>query len=446
MSKNLILLAGAAASLGFHGVALAEAPAVGAQSADEVRAIVAEMLSDAETRSSLLQAGGGSGHDGKGFVLASADNNFRLNVGGQIQFRYIANFRDEGPDNDVDDYEGSFQTRRTKLIFQGHVFEPELFYKVQGAFNRSGGDFSLEEAFFGYDFGNGWKFRAGQFKLPFMREELVSSSKQLLVDRSVVNEVFNQDYSQGLEVSYEAEMFRFAAAFSDGFGSRNTDLEASSADPSTFGGAFAGEADWAFTGRVEVLFAGDWAQFADFTSGQGSEFGLMIGGAAHYEATDNAPGSPEAKVFRWTIDASAEFDGWNLFGAFVGSHVDNNATDSTNPDDYGYVIQGGIYLSEDFELFARWEQFLLDDDLTDNDDFKDIAVGFNYYVYGHAAKFTMDVVWYFDETAGIIPFVDGNDVDQPGRISASTGRGIGLLSSPAEDSQVAVRAQFQLLF
>lgn len=431
MSKNLILLAGAAASLGFQGVALAEAPAAGAQSADEVRAIVAEMLSDAETRSSLLQAGGGAGHDGKGFVLASADNNFRLNVSGQIQFRYIANFRDDGDDNATDTYEGSFQTRRTKLIFQGHVFEPELFYKVQGAFDRSGGDFGLEEAFMGYDFGNGWKFRGGQFKLPFMREELVSSARQLLVDRSVVNEAFNQDFSQGIEASYEAENFRAAVAFSDGFGSRNTDLEE---DP----------ADWAFTARVEVLFAGDWDQFKDFTSGQGSEFGFMLGGAANYEGSPNFPGSEDSKTFSWTIDASAEFDGFNLFAAFVGDHLD--ADSGGNVDNYGYVVQGGVYLSEDFELFGRWEQFLLDDDVFSNDDFKSIAVGFNYYIYGHAAKFTMDVVWYFDETAGILGFTDANEEQQPGLISDSTGKGIGLLSSPVEDDQVAVRAQFQLLF
>lgn len=447
MSKKLILLAGAAASMGFTGVALAEAEATGALSADQVRAIVAEMTADAETRSSLLQNAGGAGHDGKGFFLASPDNRFRLNVEGQVQFRYIANFRDD-QDGTVDDFEGSFQTRRTKLTFQGHVFEEELYYNVQGAFDRSGGNFALEDAYVGYDFGNGFKVRWGQFKLPFLREELVSSKYQLAVDRSVVNEVFNQDYSQGIEVAYEADMFRVMGAFSDGFGSRNTDLEDMSADPGTLRGEFAGEADWAFTGRGEFLVAGDWGQFKDFTSGQGSEFGLMLGAAAHYESTANVPGVNDVRIFRWTLDASAEFDGFNLFGAFIGSHPNSNVDSIDDPDDYAYLIQGGVYLSEDFELFGRWEQFLLDDDFTSNDDFKAITVGFNYYMYGHAAKFTMDVVWYFDETSGIIPFTDENDELVPGRISANTGRGIGLLSSPGEagEDQVAVRAQFQLLF
>jgi len=63
-------------------------------SADETRALVAEMLADAETRSSLLQNSATAGHDGK-FFLASPDGNFRLNIGGQIQFRYNTVFLDD---------------------------------------------------------------------------------------------------------------------------------------------------------------------------------------------------------------------------------------------------------------------------------------------------------------------------------------------------------------
>jgi hypothetical protein len=58
---------------------------------DEVLAIIGEMQADAETRSSLMQSTA-SNHDGK-FFLASPDGAFRLNVGGQLQFRYNLNFR-----------------------------------------------------------------------------------------------------------------------------------------------------------------------------------------------------------------------------------------------------------------------------------------------------------------------------------------------------------------
>src|SRR5690606_4812353 len=122
-------------------------------------------------RSSLL-AGGSGGHDGN-FYLADDAGNFRLNVSGQIQFRYVIGFRDE--DNADDDFTTGFQTRRTKLEFSGHVVNPNWTYKVVGAFDRDGGSFNLEDAYVGYNFGNGWRVKMGQFKAPFLREELVSS-------------------------------------------------------------------------------------------------------------------------------------------------------------------------------------------------------------------------------------------------------------------------------
>jgi len=101
-SKTLFLLAGAALSMG-ASAALADNTSV---SRDEVRAIVSEMMQDAETRSSLLQGGVTGGHDGK-FFLASSNGDFRLNVGGFTQFRYFANFRD---DNSTDnEFEPGFR-------------------------------------------------------------------------------------------------------------------------------------------------------------------------------------------------------------------------------------------------------------------------------------------------------------------------------------------------
>src|SRR5688572_8137802 len=89
-AKGLFLWAGAAASL--SGAAIANETPVASN--DEVRAIVAEMMADAQGRSSLLQGGATAGHDGR-FFVASPDGSFRLNVGGQIQLRYLVAFDDE---------------------------------------------------------------------------------------------------------------------------------------------------------------------------------------------------------------------------------------------------------------------------------------------------------------------------------------------------------------
>ncbi|MCB9838610.1 MAG: hypothetical protein H6813_04660 [Phycisphaeraceae bacterium] len=405
----------------FAGLAIAPA-ALAAESAsnvdgmraDEIRAMVSEMVADAESRSSLLQSGGTAGHNGH-FFLSSADGNNTLEFEGQVQFRYYLNFRDSAPG--IDDFTPGFQTRRTKLGFGGDLFG-DMFYKIKGEFSRSSGAFGLEEAYAGMDLGDGWKVRWGQFKEAFLREENMSSSRQLLVDRSVVNELFNQDFSQALEFAYSSDQWRFLGSFSDGFGAKNSDLGAS-------------PADWSFNARFEYLVSGDWKQFKDFTSARGSDQAIMIGAAAHYEIGPDI-GTDEQKLLTYTIDASWEDNGWNAFAYFVGRNIkDAGGVSGVDIDDYGFVIQGGVYVAEDWELFARYDIFINDSAV--GDDFSTISFGANNYIHGHAAKFTIDANYYLNDTAGT-----------GGAVGASTG--IGLLGNGANDGEFVVRAQFQLLF
>src|SRR5262245_40298542 len=66
------------------------------QRADEIRGLVQDVIADADTRASLLQSGVMAGWD-KGFFISSADGNWRLNIGGQIQIRYVYNWQDNSP-------------------------------------------------------------------------------------------------------------------------------------------------------------------------------------------------------------------------------------------------------------------------------------------------------------------------------------------------------------
>lgn len=434
-TMSLSLLAGTVLSFGATSVALADATS--SANSDEIRALVADMLADAETRSSLLQSGGVAGHDGK-FFLASPDGANRLNVSGQWQFRYTANFRD---DDAGDDFEPGFSNRRTKLRFDGHVFN-DFYYRVQLAFDREGGGAFLEDAYVGYEFDNGLRMQAGQFKLPFLREELVSSAKQLTADRSYANELHNQGRSQGIQLTWAAENWRIMGAFSDGFNSANTDFNS------------AMEADWGLTARFEFLGGGNWAQFDDFTSPRGSEgLAWLIGAAVNWQGGfggSDATGtvgvdSDAGQAFSWTIDGSLEGDGWNVFGAFIGRHADADfnatipgAVATSSVDEFAFVLQGGIYVTEDIEPFLRWDALLPDDVAGGGSDdmFNVLTVGANWYLHGHAAKFTFDLQWFIDEPA------DSNF----GSLGLPANTGIGYLGSGMEDSEFVLRAQFQLLF
>jgi len=408
---------------------VASAAPAGPTSQDEVRALVSEMLADADTRSSLLQSGSTAGHE-KHFFLASPDGAFKLEIEGQIQFRYIANFREDG-NRTRDDFESGFQTRRTKLSFQGEIYD-NFFYKVKGAFSRKNGNFELEDSFFGYEFDNGMKIKAGQFKLPFLREELTSSSRQLAVDRSLTNEFFNQDFSQGVQLSMSREKWRGSVAFSDGFKTRNTEFNDTTPGKSS---------DYAFTGRVEFLGSGNWKQFKDFTSPRGSEgVAWMLGAAAHYQ---DGPSSlvptmlDGGSLISWTVDASVEGDGWSAYAAVIGRHTDNKfdiaGGGAGSADQYGLVAQGSYYLTDNFEPFVRWDALVPDNGVV----FNALTVGGNYYIHGHAAKFTVDAQWFLDAPA---------NTSFDGASGLGSEKGIGFLGSGGQENEFVLRAQFQLLF
>lgn len=433
--KSVCVLAGAALSLGGINAALAQT------SSDEVRAIVAEAMADAQNRSSLLAQGAGSGHDGR-FFIAKEDGSFRLNVGGQIQFRYIASFRDDNANDDS--FESGFQTRRTKLDFSGNIVNKDWEYRVLAAFDRASGDAVLEEAWVNYTFGDGWSARWGQFKLPLLREELVSSSKQLAVERSLANEAFTQDRSQGIQLQYRTDDWRVIGAFSDGLDSENTDFNNNSLSTPAGANSFfvRGEADYALTGRVEYKFQGDWKWFEDFTSPQGQDFAALLGAAVHYQMgpNSNAPTDIDRETLQYTIDLSLEGDGWNLFGAFIGRNDDTRGPVGTDPDaldDFGAVIQGGWRFAANTELFARWDAIFGDSDrpqFTNDDNFNFFTVGLNQYYAGHAAKATVDCVLSFDDTSALI------------NTGLLPNTATGVLGQNDSDVEVTLRLQFQLLF
>ncbi len=391
------------------------------QRAEEIRGLVHDVLADADTRASLLQSGVNAGYD-KNFFIGSADGNYLLKVSGQVQIRWVYNMQDD--DSGDDDDRWGFENRRTKVRFAGHVFDPTWQYNVLGAFDRDGGSFVLDEGFITKDLENGWKIRLGQFKLPFLREELVSSSKQLAVERSLVNEEFNQDRAQGVEASYTADQWRVAMAYSDGFfpGGVGTDNTAWSAE----------DTEWAFTGRAEFLAMGTWNQFDDMSGWRGDETGVLIGAAIHYQNDEYGTSAPfgndaEVEALHLTGDVSVDLDGVGLYAALVYRNLDSDAA-AADLDQLGFVIQGGFFISEDWELFGRYEWG--DFDIAGLEDLSVLTVGVTKYWDRHNLKWSSDV---------------GFALDPVEAVWASDGAGW-RTDSTDEDGQVVIRSQLQLLF
>lgn len=352
-------------------------------------------------------------------ALLAQSNLANIKVSAQVQARYQYNSRDDAALGDNDTTMG-FSMRRTKVTIEGDVTD-NISAKVMWDFNRNGGAAGLQYAYGKWKLNDDVTLKIGQFKQQLIREENVSSSRQLASDRSAVNETFNQDYSQGIEAHFGGDNWRGAIGFTDGLNSDNTVFNSSA------------EADYALNARFEMLFGdAEWSQFKQFTSWRGSNSGGMLGGAIAYQTRgDTNPSlAMDVEVLTATIDFSWVDDGWNMFVAGVWQNNDNGTTDT---DDLGVVAQAGFFVTDQDELFARWDAIFPDSDRAPNDeDFNSITVGWNHYLVpeSHAAKFTLDLAYYLDETAA--SFV-------------STSDGHNLLAS-SEDGQFGITAQMQFLF
>ncbi len=380
-----------------------------------------DLVADAGAR--LSYQGGGT-YGAQGFNIADASGNNRLTIGGAVQTRFNINVRDDSVVGDTNDLTTGFENSLTRLRASGTVGTSQLGYKVQATFtDLSGGFAQIDDAYGTWDFQNGWNLKFGQFNLPVIREIMVGAEDHLGSDFSVSSVFFGQGYSQGIQAGYTGEQFRAMVAFSDGAGTANTTFESDL------------ESDYAFSLRLEGLLMGsNWNQFNTYTSWQ-SESGdsVLLGGAVHWQDGGETGGTLDNEVLLYTIDASWEGPGYNLTGAFYGNTIE---TPGASQDNLGAMIQGGFFFNDQFEGFARYEGFFLDNTVFTNDEANFAFVGVNYYVLPetNAAKFTAQLGYALDDT---------DELFSTPQLSGSNNNGF---LGQATDGEWAIQLQFQLVF
>jgi hypothetical protein len=392
------------------------------QRSNEIRAVVQDVLNDADTRASLQTSNATSGYK-DGFFIASPDGNFKLVINGENQLRWSYNALSSRsmansintivPPESGGELTGSFnnvgvakavygfELRRVKLGFSGHVVDPGWQYSITlayqqyfgsnlnpvGAANGSnstsgsladgggvtGGDnfgsgFSLENGFIQRDLGSGFAVKFGQFKSPLLREWLVTSRNQLSIERSIMNTLFTTGWTQGIELDWSNDSLRAMVSYNDGANNANLgSISGTNVLGVTGDNLGVGFAQWAFTGRGEWKPFGSWQQFNDFSSMRGEEQGLLLGAAANWQrggqqnvaetTTDVTPGSGNAEgiFLTWTVDATWELGGASVFGAWAMNTAYDLPLDNASINTYGAIVQGGYFVSDNVEVFARWE-------------------------------------------------------------------------------------------
>ena len=447
MKKTLLLslLAGAAMS----NVALADDQGV---SRDEVRAMVADMLADADTRSSLLQGGGVAGYD-KGFVVRSPDGNYSLKINGLVQFRHVVNYRNtegdagvfgqvdsdnltNGVDQKGDDFNQAFQLRRTQVDFSGNLINSDLTYKIQVQQTNGSSGLYTTDSWAEYNLGQGFKIRGGNYKVNFLKEELNSTGLTLAAERGIVNAYLTQGYSSAVGLSWAIDdTLDFYLDFGNGFGTAGASSSSNAKDT----------AEYALTSRINWIIEGSRADLADYTSKPGSSTSAQIGAAAHYQESQRGAGSvgavpnfPTNKYFAATADGQIEGGGFSLFVAGVGKFED---TTNGNTSIYGVTAQGAWRWDEAPEVFVKYDGIYTSNDTYRPENYNFITFGFNNYFAGHAAKLTLDAVVALNATQAPISTAVGEKGALPGLLNSGTG-----LNGSGKAGEVAVRAQFQLMF
>ncbi|MBI2394552.1 MAG: hypothetical protein HYV09_33590, partial [Deltaproteobacteria bacterium] len=141
---------------------------------------------------------------GKGLTFATEDGDFELQmkVRGQILGTFEID-RSEGVER-----LGGVQIRRARVAFQGHMFGKHNKFKMElavsprdASMGRTGvGTAPLLDWYMTFDYLKAATVVAGQYKVPFSRQRVVSSGSLQMVDRSIVQGEFNLDRNVGFDV------------------------------------------------------------------------------------------------------------------------------------------------------------------------------------------------------------------------------------------------------
>lgn len=194
------------------------------------------------------------GFGSDGIVIKHDPSEFEMAIRFRSQFRFT--YEDFGRDarQDVAD----FNVRRMRLRFDGTAFDDRFLYKIQLSFTRGDLDFDtvaypniLRDAVIGWRLTDKSTFWFGQTKLPGNRQRVVSSGSQELVDRSLLNAIFNIDRDMGLQWYNQfgdERPFWVKLAISNGEGrARNNKNK-----------------EMSYTGRVEWLPLGEFTDGGDY--------------------------------------------------------------------------------------------------------------------------------------------------------------------------------------
>ncbi|MFW6001862.1 MAG: porin [archaeon] len=326
-----------------------------------------------------------------GFYISSKDNKSRLEVSGRIEPRYEytrnrKQYRDGSTSiipvewHTIDEL-SSFDIRRARLYFKGHIGSKKLTYRLAPEF--SGGSASLRDAWIDYEFYPALHIRAGQGTLPFQWHRSISSRRQFFVERSLVSRNFGYPKGRDLGVMIhgknDLDTLYYGAGVYDGAG-RNRGLSTSKGN--------------VFTGRISYSPLGKLPrEEPDLSHSENPQLALGIGvqTGLHNEIRDWDLGrsindNNRADWVTGTADIRFAWKGLSI--------VADGSLRKVNPDDmevsqyYGHgfsIATGYTIIPNKLGIVGRYSKIQLDRDVNETQE-TEWGLGVNLYHNKHDWK------------------------------------------------------------
>lgn len=319
----------------------------------------------AEERGSLqLQYKPGDG-------LKVGDGNNLISLQARVQGRFTYNALENAADNDT------FAIQRGKIKIEGHTMEKELKFYFQTNLatraNNTTGLAILEDYYVDYVPEKIFGIRVGQFKVPFLIQELTSSGKQQFVDRSLSTGFFN--LARDIGASLHGDLWDHGLNYWL-FAMNGDGVNTVNANQSIMVGT-----------RFEYPIFGDYLPSESDTD-HSPEPNLGMGLAMAYNEVGNAMQAGTiaggTKIITGTFDAGYKFEG---LSAQI-SAMATKALDTAVLTNWGYNAQVGYFLvPKKFEVAGRGAGAIFDAATPHQYEY---ALALNYFVLGHGFKFQTD--------------------------------------------------------
>lgn len=352
--------------------------------------------------------------------MSSQDGRFSLQLRARVQLRYDL----EHPNVAGESTRHMMQVRRMRLQLQGNVFAQHVKYYLQLGFSAKDMSSGLpsepairrnpvRDARIELDRLRDATVWFGQFKVPFNRQRVISSSAMNLVDRSSVNGEFTLDRDLGLQILSKDV---------GGLGKLGYNL-----------GIFFGEGRNAYeprdlgllyVGRVEVLPFGKFDDYVDADLRRTRSPKLSIGAAYAFQDRAHAPqgviGEPFAdggttNFHHFTADLMFKWVGVSLHSAFFLRRGAHRRSGGALDEDTGMPIPtvaarqgigwygqlGWVVPAIPLEFVGRYALIRnIYGDRSSLHDSEEVGGGINWYFAEHNLKLQIDYFRLWDESLG----------------------------------------------